>query len=234
MISHTDRFDQKHHTGVLVFDEGHKAKKLVPEKEGKGFGKTKSTKTALCVDDLQQRLPKARVCYVSATGASSLENLGYMTRVCSVLLHIRIDERVLSGPNLIDRSSVTAGALGPRERHLLRGPEGVHGRLRLQALHGRARADRHGCVAYIHTDMTSGVDCLTCSSNPRPTPPNAGLKAQGKYLARTLSFADTSFKIERVPLADEFKAKYDKLAEAWYNLLEIMHEVRLLDSTIIS
>lgn len=73
--------------GVLVFDEGHKAKKLVPEKEegaGKPPGKPKSTKTALCVDDIQQRLPKARVCYVSATGASSLENLGYMTRVRGV------------------------------------------------------------------------------------------------------------------------------------------------------
>lgn len=73
--------------GVLVFDEGHKAKKLVPEKEegaGKPRGKPKSTKTALCVDDIQQRLPKARVCYVSATGASSLENLGYMTRVRGV------------------------------------------------------------------------------------------------------------------------------------------------------
>lgn len=77
-----DPAESINHTGVLVFDEGHKAKKLMPEKEeGKGFGKTKSTKTALCVDDLQQRLPKARVCYVSATGASSLENLGYMTRV---------------------------------------------------------------------------------------------------------------------------------------------------------
>lgn len=39
--------------------------------DGTGTGKkvrlkiNKSTKTALCVDDLQQRLPRARVCYVS-------------------------------------------------------------------------------------------------------------------------------------------------------------------------
>jgi hypothetical protein len=71
-----------HTPGALIFDEGHKAKRLVPEKEvsGKVVKVNKSTKTALCVDDIQQRLPKARVCYVSATGASSLENLGYMTR----------------------------------------------------------------------------------------------------------------------------------------------------------
>jgi hypothetical protein len=116
--------------GVMVFDEGHKAKKLVPEKDDKAtyvyththihlltyslspsachtqlfclslslsasyihshthtpahthththsrFGTApKSTKTALCVKDLQDRLPNARVVYVSATGASSLENL---------------------------------------------------------------------------------------------------------------------------------------------------------------
>lgn len=42
-----------------------------------------------------------------------------------------------------------------------------------------------------------------------------GLKAQGKYLARTLSFADTSFQIQQVPLAGEFKAKYDTLAQVW-------------------
>ena len=47
--------------------------------------KSKSSKTALSVSDLQAKLPKARVCYVSATGASSLENLGYMTRVRGVL-----------------------------------------------------------------------------------------------------------------------------------------------------
>lgn len=45
------------------------------------MAKPKSSKTALSVQDLQAKLPKARVCYVSATGASSLENLGYMTRV---------------------------------------------------------------------------------------------------------------------------------------------------------
>jgi hypothetical protein len=36
--------------------------------------------TALAVEELQQRLPRARVVYVSATGASSIENIGYMPR----------------------------------------------------------------------------------------------------------------------------------------------------------
>lgn len=42
------------------------------------------------------------------------------------------------------------------------------------------------------------------------------LKSQGKYAARALSFQDTSFKIEQVPMAEEFRVKYDKLVGVWY------------------
>jgi hypothetical protein len=60
---------------------GHKAKKLVPEKsDSKTRGKEKSSKTALSIAEIQDRLPNARVVYVSATGASSLENMAYMSR----------------------------------------------------------------------------------------------------------------------------------------------------------
>jgi len=41
------------------------------------------------------------------------------------------------------------------------------------------------------------------------------LKSQGKYNARALSFQDTTFKIEQVPLAEEFKSKYDQLVAVW-------------------
>ena len=43
--------------GPLVFDEAHKAKHFVPGKENQ------STKMAVCVVELQRRLPKARVVY---------------------------------------------------------------------------------------------------------------------------------------------------------------------------
>ena len=51
--------------GLVVFDESHKAKNLVPE------AGSKPTKVGAKVMDLQQRLPKARVVYCSATGARS-------------------------------------------------------------------------------------------------------------------------------------------------------------------
>lgn len=61
--------------GVIVFDECHRAKNLCP------VGSGKPTKTGLTVLELQNRLPKARVVYASATGASEPKNMAYMVRV---------------------------------------------------------------------------------------------------------------------------------------------------------
>ncbi|KAF6039694.1 hypothetical protein EB796_001994 [Bugula neritina] len=61
--------------GVIVFDECHKAKNLCPT------GSSKPTKTGLCVLELQKKLPKARVVYASATGASEPRNMAYMSRL---------------------------------------------------------------------------------------------------------------------------------------------------------
>ncbi|UYV73913.1 sno [Cordylochernes scorpioides] len=61
--------------GVIVFDECHKAKNLCPT------GSTKPTKTGLTVLELQNKLPKARIVYASATGASEPKNMAYMTRL---------------------------------------------------------------------------------------------------------------------------------------------------------
>lgn len=61
--------------GPVVFDECHRAKNLCP------VGSSKPTKTGLTVLDLQNKLPKARVVYASATGASEPRNMAYMTRL---------------------------------------------------------------------------------------------------------------------------------------------------------
>ncbi|CAD7698075.1 unnamed protein product [Ostreobium quekettii] len=61
--------------GLIVFDECHKAKNLVPKMMDK------STKTGKAVLRLQQDLPDGRVVYCSATGASELKNMGYMVRL---------------------------------------------------------------------------------------------------------------------------------------------------------
>lgn len=61
--------------GLIVFDECHKAKNLVPEAGGQ------PTRTGEAVLEIQARLPEARVIYCSATGASEPRNLGYMVRL---------------------------------------------------------------------------------------------------------------------------------------------------------
>lgn len=61
--------------GLLIFDECHKAKNLVPE------AGSQPTRTGEAVLEIQARLPESRVIYCSATGASEPRNLGYMVRL---------------------------------------------------------------------------------------------------------------------------------------------------------
>ncbi|KAK9269142.1 hypothetical protein L1049_000911 [Liquidambar formosana] len=61
--------------GLVIFDECHKAKNLVPE------AGSQPTRTGEAVLDIQARLPEARVIYCSATGASEPRNMGYMVRL---------------------------------------------------------------------------------------------------------------------------------------------------------
>ncbi|HNG04323.1 MAG TPA: strawberry notch family protein, partial [Nitrospira sp.] len=65
--------------GAIVFDESHSMGNCV-EMPGKR-GKKKAAEQALAGVALQARLPKARVVYVSATGATEVSNLGYASRL---------------------------------------------------------------------------------------------------------------------------------------------------------
>lgn len=65
--------------GVIAFDEAHNMANAV-QKKGKR-GKQDASAQALAGLELQQRLPKARVIYVSATGATEVSNLAYAERL---------------------------------------------------------------------------------------------------------------------------------------------------------
>jgi len=58
--------------GLFVFDESHKAKQCLDKNK---------SKTAEKIIELQNKYPKARVLYVSATGCSQVEHMGYMVRL---------------------------------------------------------------------------------------------------------------------------------------------------------
>lgn len=63
-----------------MFDEAHKAKNFVSDKEGK-LDEKSSSKVAAAVVAIQAALPRARVVYASATGVSDISNLIYADRL---------------------------------------------------------------------------------------------------------------------------------------------------------
>ncbi|KII72369.1 Protein strawberry notch 1 [Thelohanellus kitauei] len=140
----TPQFD-----GVIVFDECHKAKNLKPN------GASKPTKTALCVLKLQNDLPRARIVYCSATGASEPRNMAYMTRLG------------LWGP----------GTPFPEFESFLTSVErrGI------------------GAMELVAIDM----------------------KQRGVYLARQLSFSGVTFKVQEIPLSENFKDVYNYCVLFW-------------------
>uniref|UniRef100_A0A8C0FSE3 Protein strawberry notch homolog 2 n=1 Tax=Bubo bubo TaxID=30461 RepID=A0A8C0FSE3_BUBBB len=135
--------------GVIVFDECHKAKNA------------SSTKMGKAVLDLQNKLPRARVVYASATGASEPKNMIYMSRL---------------------------GIWG----------EGTPFRAFDEFLHAIEKRGV-GAMEIVAMDM----------------------KVSGMYIARQLSFTGVTFRIEEIPLDQQYKIVYDKaakLAADWIGL----------------
>ncbi|XP_075690059.1 protein strawberry notch homolog 1 isoform X2 [Rhinoderma darwinii] len=135
--------------GVIVFDECHKAKNLCP------VGSSKPTKTGLAVLELQNRLPKARVVYASATGASEPRNMAYMSRL-----------------------GIWGEGTPFREFNDF-----------IQAVERRGV----GAMEIVAMDM----------------------KLRGMYIARQLSFTGVTFKIEEVPLSQDYVKMYNKSVKLW-------------------
>lgn len=69
----------KEFDGVIAFDEAHAMGNLIPIKGKRGS--SKPTLTALAGQDLRNIFPKAKILYVSATGATEVSNLAYADRL---------------------------------------------------------------------------------------------------------------------------------------------------------
>ncbi|KAI8502854.1 Protein strawberry notch 2 [Branchiostoma belcheri] len=141
------------------------AKNLCP------VGSSKPTKTGLTVLELQNRLPKARIVYASATGASEPKNMAYMSRL-----------------------GIWGEGTPFREFNDF-----------IQAVERRGV----GAMEIVAMDM----------------------KLRGMYMARQLSFAGVSFKIEEIPLEDEFIAMYDAAVKLWVDAREYFQKAaELIDA----
>jgi hypothetical protein len=65
------------------------------------IGSTEPTKTGLAVLELQNKLPNARIVYVTATGASEPRHLGYMVRLDFKSFIATIEKNGVGGMELL-------------------------------------------------------------------------------------------------------------------------------------
>lgn len=65
--------------GVLIFDESHKMANAIDQKGKRG--KKSASQRAVAGLQLDERLPKARIIYMSATSATEVRNMAYATRL---------------------------------------------------------------------------------------------------------------------------------------------------------
>lgn len=143
---------------VIIFDEAHKAKNALAGDIGK------PTATGQTVIDLQDKLPKARIVYSSATGATDVKNMAYMTR-----LHLWGEGTSFYTFNDF-MYKIEAGGIGAME--------------------------------IVARDM----------------------KAQGKYLSRSISFEGVDYDEVIHPLTNEQKKIYNTAAKAWQVVLNDIEE----------
>ncbi|MGH0166466.1 UNVERIFIED_CONTAM: hypothetical protein FKN15_005278 [Acipenser sinensis] len=143
------RFKQLLHCVQIVFDECHKAKNVCP------IGNSKPTKTGLAVLELQNKLPKARVVYASATGASEPRNMAYMNRL------------------------------------------GIWGE-------GTPFKEFSNFIQAVERRGVGAMEIVAMD-----------MKLRGMYIARQLSFSGVTFKIEEVPLTQDYVKMYNKAVRLW-------------------
>ena len=67
--------------GVIVFDEAHAMANAVGQAGNGLYGGRKASQQGIAGLELQNRLPQSRVLYVSATGATDIQNLSYASRL---------------------------------------------------------------------------------------------------------------------------------------------------------
>ena len=144
--------------GVIAFDESHMMRNATDQKGNRGTKKASDTAKAGIA--LQREFPKARILYVSATGATEVDNLAYAERL----------GLWGEGTQFADQTSFTAGI----------------------------QAGGLAAMEIVARDM----------------------KAQGNYIARSLSYEGVQFSRIEHTLTPEQRDMYDQIAGAWRIVLD--------------
>ncbi len=149
--------------GVIALDEAHKAGNAIAVRGKRGI--KKPSQAGVAVVDLQKLLPNARVVYVSATGATEVENLSYADRL------------------------------------------GIWGE-------GTPFANKGEFFTKIRAGGVSAMEVVA-----------RDLKAQGLYLARSISYKGVEFARLTHPLTPEQEAIYNTISNAWQKVLANMDQI---------
>jgi RNA polymerase sigma factor (sigma-70 family) len=153
--------------GVIALDEAHKAGNAIAVKGNRGL--KQPSQAGVAVVDLQKLLPNARVVYVSATGATEVENLSYADRL------------------------------------------GIWGE-------GTPFPNKQNFFDKIRAGGVSAMEVVA-----------RDLKAQGLYLARSISYKGVEFARLTHNLTPEQENLYNRIATAWQAVLSNMD--RIMDET---
>ncbi len=153
--------------GVIALDEAHKAGNAIAVKGNRGL--KQPSQAGVAVVDLQKLLPNARVVYVSATGATEVENLSYADRL------------------------------------------GIWGE-------GTPFPNKQNFFDKIRAGGVSAMEVVA-----------RDLKAQGLYLARSISYKGVEFARLTHNLTPDQERLYTRIATAWQAVLSNMD--RIMDET---
>jgi RNA polymerase sigma factor (sigma-70 family) len=153
--------------GVIALDEAHKAGNAIAVKGNRGL--KQPSQAGIAVVDLQKLLPNARVVYVSATGATEVENLSYADRL------------------------------------------GIWGE-------GTPFPNKQNFFDKIRAGGVSAMEVVA-----------RDLKAQGLYLARSISYKGVEFARLTHNLTPDQERLYNRIATAWQAVLSNMD--RIMDET---
>lgn len=141
--------------GCIIFDEAHNMGGLL-KKNSKGEDGTAKARAG---DKLQNDLPNAKVTYLSATGATEIDNFAYISRL---------------------------GLWGPRTAF-------------------------ESASDFTYQIGASGISALELVSRD--------MKAQGLYLARSISYEDVQYDTLKHDLSKGQRAMYDRWCDAWQTVL---------------
>eukprot|EP00798_Chlamydomonas_sp_ICE-L_P014789 gene14789-20839_t len=224
--------------GLIVLDEAHKAKNCIAKDELKKMGpgnaapkshsedKRKESKTARAVVELQARLPLARILYVSATGATEAENLGYMTRLGlwgegTVLKSLRHPSAPSDVPQSPQIPQISDPSDIPKISYIHpSGPSDIPQLPQTDQLEFVSMLKKRGVGAMelVAMELKMHGSYLARTLSYERVLFGQKLKMHSSYLARTLSNEGATFEQKVINVDDFVKETYNKAVDLWIDV----------------